>query len=86
MLALCSGHPSKFIQMSECAMLKNPVENPRATSQTLQASVSMLNVKVPDNTIIKRPNRVESSYLEGESLLKGHGKVEMFAQNTQIHI
>ena len=33
------------------------VKNPRATSQTLRASVSMLNVKVHDSTIRKRLNK-----------------------------
>ena len=33
------------------------VKNPRATSQTLQASVSVLNVKVHDSTIRKRLNK-----------------------------
>jgi len=33
------------------------VKKPRATSQTLQASVSMLKVKVHDSTIRKRLNK-----------------------------
>jgi len=38
-------------------MLSEPLKNPRAPSQTLQASVSMLKVKVHDSTVRKRLNK-----------------------------
>jgi len=44
-------------------------KNPRATSQTLQASVSMLNVRVYDSSIRKRLNKYDSfGRVAGESL------------------
>nr|XP_028576306.1 zinc finger protein 577-like isoform X2 [Podarcis muralis] len=51
-----SGRPSKFTPRSDRAMLREIAKNPRVTSQALQASVSMLNVKVHDSTIRKRLN------------------------------
>jgi len=63
------GRPSKFNPRSDCAMLRETVENPRATSQTLQASVSMLNVKVHDSKVRKRLNKYGLSGRDaGESL------------------
>ena len=38
-------------------MLREIAKNPRVTSQTLQASVSMLNVEIHDSTIGKRLNK-----------------------------
>lgn len=54
-----SGHARKFIPRSDCAILRQTWKKrkPRATSQTLQASVSMLNVKVYDSSVRKRLNK-----------------------------
>jgi len=61
---LCAVHHSterKIIHMftprSDRSMLRETAKYPRATSQTLQASVSMLKVKVHDSTIRKRLNK-----------------------------
>ena len=41
-----SGRPSKFTPRSECAMLRETLKNPRATSQTLQAEkTSWINLR-----------------------------------------
>ena len=52
-----SGRPSNFTPRSDHAMLREIAKNPGVTSQTLQASVSMLNVKVHDSIIRKRLNK-----------------------------
>lgn len=44
---LRSGRPSKFTPRSDRAVLTETAKNPKATPQTIQASVSMLNVTVP---------------------------------------
>ena len=44
-----SGCPNKFIQGSDRAILRKSTKKPRATSQTLQALVSILNDKVPES-------------------------------------
>ncbi|XP_053577468.1 uncharacterized protein LOC128666737 isoform X3 [Bombina bombina] len=54
-----SGRPSKFTPRSDRAMLREIAKKPRVTSQTLQASVSMLNVKVHNSTIRKRLNKYD---------------------------
>jgi len=74
------------------------LKSPRATSQTLQASVSMLNVKVHNSTIRKRLNKYGLfGRVAGELVLfslKRTGsskvtsdprqtKVEMFGHNAQ---
>jgi len=48
-----SGPTIKLTTRSDCAMLRETAKNPRTTFQTLQASVSMLNVNVLDSTIRK---------------------------------
>ena len=61
---------------SDCAMLRETLKKPRATSQTLQASVSMLKVKVHDSTVRKRLNKDGLfGRAAGESLfsVKEHG-------------
>ena len=61
--------PRKFTPWSDCSMFRDTVKNPRATSQTLQASVSMLNVRVYDSSIRKRLNKYDSfGRVAGESL------------------
>jgi len=50
-------HPSRSTPRSDRAMLRETAINPRATSQTPQASVSMLNVKVHDSRIRKTLNK-----------------------------
>ncbi|KAF3698918.1 hypothetical protein EXN66_Car014605 [Channa argus] len=48
-------------------MLKEIQKNPRAASQTLQVSLTMLNVKVQDSTFTRRLNKY-SLELPGENL------------------
>ena len=69
-----SEHVSMFTSKSDCTMLRETIKNPEATSQTLQASVSMLNVH--DSTVRKRLNKYGLfGKVAGESLfsLKQHG-------------
>ena len=64
-----SGHPSKFTPRF--------AKHPRATSQTLQASVSMLNVKVHDSTIRNRQNKYglfQEKSFHNKNMVKFHLK------------
>lgn len=40
-----NGQPSKFTQRTDHAMLRDSAKHPRAALETLQVSVSMLNVR-----------------------------------------
>ena len=60
-----NGCPNKFTSRSDCVMLYEIAKNTTATFQTLQASVSILNVKVYESTIRKRLNKY--SFLKGLS-------------------
>ena len=66
-------------------MLGETVMNPRAISQTLQASASMLNVKVHDSTIRKRMEQVWLVWkgVRRKPLLS---KKNMAAQNKPQHL
>ena len=49
-----SGRPSKFTPRSDHAMIREITKTLRVASQTLQASVSMINVKIHTRTIRRR--------------------------------
>ena len=61
-----SGSSDKFTSRSDCAMLRKTFKKSRAKAQTLQVSVSLLNVKFHDSTFKKRLNRF--GRILGESL------------------
>jgi len=52
-----SDRTSRLTPRSDCAMWKETAKYSRATSQTPQASVSMLNVTVHNSTIRKQLNK-----------------------------
>jgi len=54
---LRSGHHNRFTPRSDHAILRETAKNAQAPFQTLQASLSMLNVKVHDSTIRKKLNK-----------------------------
>ena len=58
-----NGRCRKFTQRSDCAILREIRKSPKATSQTPQASVSMLNVKVHNSKIEK--DRTSMACLKG---------------------
>ena len=51
---------SLFIQRKDGGIFRETAKNPRASTQALQASVSMLNVKVNDSTIRKHLENASS--------------------------
>jgi len=79
-------------------MFRETAKNPRATSQTLQASVSMLNVKVHDRRkpLLSKKNmaaqlRFAKLHLNTaqdfwNNLWSDQTKVEMFGPNAQQHV
>jgi len=50
-------HPSKLTTRSDNPMFRENGKNPRATSQTLQTSVIMLNIRGHDSVSRKRLNK-----------------------------
>jgi len=82
-----SGLSCKFTSRSARAMFREIAKHPRATSQTLQASINMLNVKVHDSTVRNRLDKFSmfervARRMPPMSFVQTR-QVEMFGQNAQ---
>lgn len=72
-----SGCPSKFSPKSDCAALGETAKSPGATSDTLQASVCMLNIKVRESSTEERQK--PQNVCKQRPLDRGVQRVDVFA-------